>query len=80
MRISIEKTKTLAIAMDPTRWKLAMDNKIIEQVAKVEYLKIKISNDGKVEEELKQINRVNRVAGCYTEKQTLVSRYQEQNL
>jgi hypothetical protein len=50
MRISIQKTKTLAIAMDPTRWKLAMDNKIIEQVSKVEYLRIKISNDGKVKE------------------------------
>jgi hypothetical protein len=37
------------IAMDPIRWKLAIDNKMLEQVE--EGIKIKISGDGKIEAE-----------------------------
>jgi hypothetical protein len=39
---------------------------------------IKICGGGKVEEEVKR--QINRVAGCYMEEQTLIGRYEEQNL
>jgi hypothetical protein len=51
MTISIGKTKTLVVARDPIKCKLTNDNKIIEQVAEVECLGIKIFSDEKVEEE-----------------------------
>jgi hypothetical protein len=51
MTISIGKTKILVVAKNPIKCKLTNDNKIIEQVAEVECLGIKIFSDEKVEEE-----------------------------
>jgi hypothetical protein len=55
----LERQKTV-VARDAIKCKLENDNKIIEQIAEVECLGIKISSDEKVEEEEK------RVAGCLT--------------
>jgi hypothetical protein len=55
--VSIEKTKTLVMVMDPRR----CNKIIIEQVAKVDYLGIKISSGENVEEENNWNNYIKRM-------------------
>lgn len=54
MVISTSKTKCITTVKTPTRYKLIVDDKIIQQEMKFKYLGIKISGFGDVETEVRQ--------------------------
>lgn len=65
MVISASKTKSMTTSKIPTRCKLVVDDKIIQQVMKFNYLGIELSGYGDIELEVRQqTNKALRVAGC----------------
>lgn len=65
MEISTTKTKTLVAAREPKRCKIVINDKIIEQVTKIDYLGIEISGCGDWKEGVrKQANKASRISGC----------------
>ncbi|XP_072766481.1 uncharacterized protein [Anoplolepis gracilipes] len=68
MITSTEKTQSMVISKEPIRCKLEVNNKIIQQVMKFNYLgAIVSSNRNLVEEVRAQANRANRIAGYLRE-------------
>lgn len=64
MQVSIEKTQLMIISKEPIRCKLEMNNKIIQQVMKFNYLGVITSSDRDLIGEVHiQANRANRIAG-----------------
>jgi len=64
MRISIAKTKSLVVAKEPIRCKLAIDNEIVEQVMSFRYLGAEITADqNRIHEVKEQVNKASRIAG-----------------
>ncbi|XP_044760249.1 uncharacterized protein LOC123317707 [Coccinella septempunctata] len=65
MIISISETKSLVIAREPKRCKIVINNEIIEQVSKFEYLGVEISDCGGLKAAVrKQANKAAYVSGC----------------
>lgn len=50
--ISSKKTKSLVIAKELIKCKLVVQEKIIEQIVEIEYLDMRTSSDGKLEDEV----------------------------
>ncbi|XP_019755408.1 uncharacterized protein LOC109534252 [Dendroctonus ponderosae] len=65
MQISTSKTKTLVIAKDPVRCKLALDNNLVEPVMKFIYLGVQITSSQNRDNEVRvQANNASRVASA----------------
>ena len=65
MKISAEKTKSLTISKAPLRCKLALENKVIEQVVTFRYLGVEITSHSNLYNEvLNQTTKAAAVSGC----------------
>ncbi|XP_055389323.1 uncharacterized protein LOC129618543 [Condylostylus longicornis] len=68
MEISVAKTKSLVIAKEPLRCKLAVNDKIIEQVMSFKYLGVEVSAcQNRNKENMQQLNKAARVSGCLSD-------------
>ncbi|XP_050447499.1 uncharacterized protein LOC126849579 [Cataglyphis hispanica] len=68
MMISVPKTKSLVIAKEPIRCKLAVNDEIIEQVMSFKYLGVEISSNQDRKKEVQgQIDKAARISGCLKE-------------
>jgi len=68
MWIAINKTKSLVVAKEPRRCKLAVYDEIVEQVMSFRYLGVEITSHQDRRSEVKtQIDKASRIAGCLKE-------------
>jgi len=65
MSIATKKAKSLVVAKEPRRCKLAVNDKIVEHVMSFRYLGVEITAHQDRRSELKnQIDKASRIAGC----------------
>jgi len=65
MSIAINKTKSLVVAKEPRRCKLAVNDEIVEQVMSFRYFGVEITAHQHRGSEVKnQIDKASRIAGC----------------
>lgn len=64
MQISLEKTESMVIAKEPTRCKLAVNDKPIHQCMQCTYLGVEITSSKNLQQEVRtQVNKASRISG-----------------
>ncbi|XP_044764617.1 uncharacterized protein LOC123321211 [Coccinella septempunctata] len=64
MQISLEKTESMVIAKEPTRCKLAVNDKPIHQCMQCTYLGVEITSSKNLQQEVRtQVNKASRTSG-----------------